>query len=101
VQIVLTVRSDGAKSEHYILFEDGQNSYWNFPADKTGLWWQCCLSYTGFEWYVSGLNNLKVGVKVFRTIQEAVSLNLPKCRHNRKCPWNKIVHKLSEWCQMN
>jgi hypothetical protein len=27
VQIVLTVRSDGAKSEHYILFEDGQNSY--------------------------------------------------------------------------
>jgi hypothetical protein len=35
VQIVVTVRSDAAKSERQVLFQDGQNNYWNFPADET------------------------------------------------------------------
>jgi hypothetical protein len=32
------------QSEHEVLFQVGQNDYWNFPADETGLWWQCFLS---------------------------------------------------------
>jgi hypothetical protein len=33
VQIVVAIHSEGAKSKCKVLFQDGQNSCWNFPVD--------------------------------------------------------------------
>jgi hypothetical protein len=49
VQIVVMEQRANIK----FCFKTAQNSHWNFPDDKTGSWWQCSLSYTGF-WMVSG-----------------------------------------------
>jgi hypothetical protein len=62
MQIVVTVRSDGTKSEYCVLSQNRQNSYWNFPAHKTVLRWHCSLLYTGFKWYArfqDGCENLE------------------------------------------
>jgi hypothetical protein len=43
----------------------------NFPANKTGLCHEYSLSRTWvFEWYLNGLNDLKMGVRIFRMFKE-------------------------------